>query len=95
MYASHIGKKFLELYNQKNNSHLTSKQYFVDFHFPLFYDNENYLHSPGNTPLFGLIINHSTNNEIARQNAKLEIINKTNSFIEKNEFMPDMSFALG
>jgi len=43
MYASHIGKKFLELYNQKNNSHLTSKQYFVDFHFPLFYDNENYI----------------------------------------------------
>ncbi|TAL66721.1 MAG: hypothetical protein EPN82_17180 [Bacteroidetes bacterium] len=95
MYTSHIGKKFLELYNRNNNLNMTAKQYFEDIHFPLFYDNERYLHSPGNTPLFQLIAEHKTKDSEARKTKKNDIINKTTEFVKNIELIPDMSFAIG
>lgn len=95
MYTSHIGKKFIEMYNSDMHLSMTAKQYFEEIHFPLFYDNERYLHSPGNTPLFQLIAEHKTNDREARHNKKEDIIRKINEFTKDGDIFPDMSFAIG
>lgn len=95
MYTSHIGKKFLELYNRKTGQNLSAKEYFEKIHHPLFYNNERYLHSPGNTPFFQLIAKHKTNDPDARENAKTELVKKIDEFVSNKEDMANMSYAIG
>jgi len=40
MYTSYIGKKFLKLYNERNKTELTPKEFFDKVIFPLFFDND-------------------------------------------------------
>lgn len=50
MYTSYIGKKFLKLYNERKESNLTPKEFFVDIQFPIFFDDDRHLmHVHGST----------------------------------------------
>ncbi len=52
MYTSYIGKKFLTIYNQKENQNLTAQEFFCKIMFPLFFDDEKHLMHVGNSPFF-------------------------------------------
>lgn len=95
MYTSLIGKKFLAQYNKKNKTNLSAKQYFETVLFPLFYDNEKFLQSPVNTPLFQLIAQKKTHDSIARIKMKNKIASKISEFTTSDEKFPEMSFAIG
>lgn len=95
MYTSFIGRKFLKLYNQKNNSNLSAKEYFEKEFFPLFYDYPKYLQSPANTPLFQLIAQRKTDVPEERENKKLEISKKIEEYSNSDYSFPEMSFAIG
>ncbi|MGE5681396.1 MAG: hypothetical protein ACM34K_11010 [Bacillota bacterium] len=95
MYTSHIGKKFLEYYNSRNKTSLTARDYFETVFFPLFYDNERYLQSVANTPLFQLIAQKNTSDPAARQKKKEEIISKISAYVSDDNYQPEMSFAVG
>ncbi|MGH7503222.1 MAG: hypothetical protein ACREL7_15965 [Longimicrobiales bacterium] len=43
MYATHVGRHILDLYNQRHQSALTPRQFFDEVFFPLFFDDERYL----------------------------------------------------
>ena len=51
MITATIGKIFLEAYNKKNHSDFDAKTFFVEVYYPLFFDQEKYLMTAGNTPL--------------------------------------------
>lgn len=95
MYTSYIGKRFLEIYNKKFNKELSAKEYFDKEFFPIFYDNERYLQSPANTPLFQLIAQKKTHIDVEREEKKEQIKDKIKTFIDGNELLPEMSFAIG
>ena len=50
MITATIGKIFLEAYNKKNHSDFDAKTFFVEVYYPLFFDQEKYLMTAGNTP---------------------------------------------
>ncbi len=94
MYASHIGKKFLQYYNKKNGTNYSAKEYFIKVHWPLFYDDPNYLHSPGNTPFFQLVAQHKTGDHSERQKALNVLQEKVDEYIKEPVGFPNMSYAL-
>ncbi|HAB54700.1 MAG: hypothetical protein A2440_02270 [Stygiobacter sp. RIFOXYC2_FULL_38_25] len=51
MYASIIGKKLVALTNQNVKKKLSAKEFWKDVFIPLFFDEQKYLLSGGNTPL--------------------------------------------
>lgn len=51
MITSAIGKLLIESYNEKHGTSFDSESFFMDIYYPLFYDQEKYLMSPGNNPL--------------------------------------------
>ena len=51
MITATIGKVFLDAYNKKNGTKYDAKTFFVEFFYPLFFDQNKYLLSAGNTPL--------------------------------------------
>ncbi len=71
MYASHIGKKFLQYYNKKHGTNYSAKEYFIKVHWPLFYDDPNYLHYSGNDPIGQLTKQKDVNNQ-PKQNIEIE-----------------------
>ena len=95
MYASLIGKKFLEYYNSKNKTSLTTKEYFDKVFFPLFYDREKYLFSPANTPLFQLVTRKKTADAEERKKSKDQIHKKISEYLSNKDSPPEMSFAIG
>ncbi|MEX1191485.1 MAG: hypothetical protein WEA99_05885, partial [Brumimicrobium sp.] len=44
MYTTDIGRKFIDLYNEKSGSSLSSEIFFEDNFFPLFFNSEDHLH---------------------------------------------------
>lgn len=52
MYTSYIGKKFLKLYNHRNSSNLSARNFFDEIFFLLFFDDEQHLMHVGNSPFF-------------------------------------------
>lgn len=52
MYTSYIGKKFLKLHNEKNNTSYTAEEFFAKIMYPLFFDSERHLMHVGNSPFF-------------------------------------------
>lgn len=52
MYTSYIGKKFLQLYNQKENSNYSAKEFFDKVFFPVFFNDEKHLMHVGNSAFF-------------------------------------------
>jgi len=51
MITSTIGRIFLEAYNKKYGTKYDAKTFFVEVYYPLFFDQEKYLMTAGNTPL--------------------------------------------
>ena len=51
MITATIGKIFLEAYNKKYGTKYDAKTFFVEVYHPLFFDQEKYLMTAGNTPL--------------------------------------------
>ncbi|UOE39971.1 hypothetical protein MTP09_08540 [Chryseobacterium suipulveris] len=52
MYTSYIGKKFLELYNKKENKNYSAEEFFNGEFFPLFFHDDSHLMHVGNSPFF-------------------------------------------
>lgn len=52
MYTSYIGKKFLQLYNQKITKKYSARTFFDEVFFPIFFDGEKHLMHVGNSPFF-------------------------------------------
>lgn len=95
MYTSHIGKRFVEIYNRRKNSEYTVKEFFETVFFPIFYGYPKFLNSPGNTPVFQLIISKKTGDAEERQKKKIEIDDKIEEYINSSALTPNMSFAIG
>lgn len=51
MIATDIGKIFLKAYNEKNKTSYTPKEFFVEIYYELFYNDNKYMMSAGNSPL--------------------------------------------
>lgn len=50
MYTSYIGKKFLKLYNEREETNFTAEQFFKGIQFPIFFDSDKHLmHVHGST----------------------------------------------
>ena len=52
MYTSYIGKKFLDIYNKKEQKNLSAKEFFNSVFFPIFFNDEKYLMHVENYPFF-------------------------------------------
>lgn len=52
MYTSHIGLKFLEVYNRRNGSALSAAEFFDKEMFPLFFNDARHLMHVSNSPFF-------------------------------------------
>ncbi len=50
MIAATIGKIFLQAYNRKFGKHYDAKTFFIEKHFPLFFDHEKYMQWITNSP---------------------------------------------
>ncbi len=94
MYTSHIGKRFVQVVNEREGKQLSAQEYFDTAFFSLFYDHARYLQSPANTPLFQVIAQKKTGDADARNRAKVQIVEKITAF-ETAQTAPDMSFAIG
>jgi len=51
MITATIGKIFLEAYNRKFGTKYDARSFFMEVYYPLFFDQEKYLMTAGNTPL--------------------------------------------
>src|SRR5574344_2402899 len=51
MITSNIGKIFLRAYNKKYETNYDAKTFFVEQYYPLFFDQQKYLMTAGNSPL--------------------------------------------
>lgn len=51
MITATIGRIFLEAYNKKYGTKYDAKTFFVEVYYPLFFDNNKYMMTAGNTPL--------------------------------------------
>src|ERR1035437_6046845 len=51
MIAANIGRIFLDAYNEKYNCNYSSKAFFVEKYYDIFYNHNKYLMSAGNSPL--------------------------------------------
>lgn len=52
MYTSYIGKKLLRLYNERENTNYSAKEFFNEVFFPIFFEDESHLMHVGNSPFF-------------------------------------------
>lgn len=52
MYTSYIGKEFLKLYNERERTSLSAKEFFDRIFFNLFFNDEKHLMHVGNSPFF-------------------------------------------
>lgn len=77
MYASVIGKIFLDEYNCRNGTNFTAKEYFEKKYIPLFFDQPKYMMKGGNSPLDNPKIKKGTfPNEAERSDRIRKTINK-------------------
>ncbi len=51
MITSNIGKLFLTAYNEKYGKHYDAKTFFLEQYYPLFFDQNKYMMTAGNSPL--------------------------------------------
>lgn len=51
MITSNIGKIFLNAYNEKYGTHYDAKTFFMEQYYPLFFDQNKYMMTAGNSPL--------------------------------------------
>ncbi len=51
MITSAIGKMFLEAYNEEYGTHYDARTFFIEQFYPLFFDQNKYMMTAGNSPL--------------------------------------------
>jgi len=90
MYTSYIGKKFLDIYNQKHNKQISPKDFFCDYFFPLFFDNDTHLMHVGNSPFFQKVSAKDLVGGKSKNQVRLE---KLHTAIEMD--IPNMSIFVG
>ncbi|KAF0149560.1 MAG: hypothetical protein FD143_2733 [Ignavibacteria bacterium] len=89
MYASILGKRLIEIYNEGKEKKVTPKKFLDEIYFPLFYDHEKYFHWTINSPFVQgyKSANPPDKEQRAKKLAELHEKISTN--------MPDASFAIG
>jgi hypothetical protein len=89
MYASHIGKQLLQLYNEHQKQNLSAREFFEKEFFPVFYDHPRYLQWITNSPF---VQGYRSNSppDITARHEKLEILHNKVSTVAA-----DGSFAIG
>lgn len=89
MYASHIGKQLLQLYNERTEKNVSAREFFDTEFFPVFYDHPRYLQWITNSPFVQGYRSSNPPDAIARRE-------KLDSFHTKvNTIAADGSFAIG
>jgi hypothetical protein len=78
MYTTYIGRRALDLYNEDihDGSPLSSKEFFDEVLFPVFFDDERYLFWPNNAPFAQPKYSGSREDPNVRQNALAETHDK-------------------
>lgn len=90
MYTSYIGKKFIKLYNEREGTSLSAKEFFDKVFFNLFFNDEKHLLHVGNSPFF----QKPTEEDIRKYGSKsLAQYNNLKSSIEND--VPNMSNYVG
>lgn len=89
MIAATIGKIFLQAYNRKFGKHYDAKTFFIEKHFPLFFDHEKYMQWVINSPFVQGIKKGVAPTALKRRENLNELIRK----IGKNE--ADGCIAIG
>ncbi len=90
MYTSYIGKKFLKLYNEKEQVNLSAKEFFDEIFFPLFFDSEQHLMHVGNSPFFQKPTQDAIDKATSKSKAQLA---KLHQDISKD--IPNMAIFVG
>lgn len=89
MYASIIGKKLIEIYNDEKEKKVTPKEFLDEIYFPLFYDHEKYFHWTINSPF---VQGYKSANPPSKK-LRAKKLSDLHEKIATN--MPDASFAIG
>jgi len=90
MYTSYIGKKFLKIYNEREGTNLSAKEFFDEIFFQLFFNSEKHLMHVGNSPFF----QKPKEKDVKKHGSKsLAQYNNLKSAIEND--VPNMSIFVG
>ena len=97
MITANIGRIFLDAYNEKFKSNYSAKEFFVDIYYELFFNQNKYMMSAGNSPLENPKISW---NKMRRGQKSYESLQRRNErfnkTVEKIETSPaDASIAIG
>lgn len=90
MYTSYIGKKFLKLYNERNNSNLSAEDFFNEYFFGLFFTDESHLMHVGNSPFF-----QKPKAEDVKKYGSPSLAQLNNLNVAITEDIPNMSIFVG
>lgn len=97
MITSNIGKIFLRAYNKKYETNYDAKTFFVEQYYPLFFDQQKYLMTAGNSPLENPKLSWDKmikgNLDFESPDRRKERFNNLMDKIEKNN--ADASIAIG
>ncbi len=75
MYTSYIGKKFLKLYNKKNNKNYSAEDFFNEVIFPLFFNDDRHFLNVANSSFFQKVAKDNNENKTIHE-IKLERFHK-------------------
>lgn len=90
MYTSYIGKKFLRLYNERNNTSHTAEQFFDEIFFGLFFKDNSHLMHVGNSPFF-----QKPKEEDVKQHGSKSLAQLANLKQNIQNDIPNMSIFVG
>lgn len=90
MYTSYIGKKFLMLYNEREGTNLSAKEFFDEIFFNLFFNDEKHLMHVGNSPFF-----QKPREEDVKKHGSKSLAQYNNLKLAIENDMPNMSIFVG
>ena len=91
MITAVVGKTFLDAYNVKYNKNLTSKEFFVEEYFELFYNHPKYMQWVTNSPFVQMKAGQKVH--LLTKEDRLEKLKNLHEKVDTE--LPDASFALG
>lgn len=93
MYTSHIGKRFVQLYNERENTDLQPKQFFLEQVFPKFYNHPKYFKWVVNSPFVQALKKEEKATLFSFEEQQQFRLSKLQTKIETEEV--DSCFAIG
>jgi len=90
MYTSYIGKKFLKLYNEREGTNLSAKEFFDEIFFNLFFNDEKHLMHVGNSPFF-----QKPREEDVKKHGSKSLAQYNNLKLAIENDVPNMSIFVG